>query len=378
MMKREILVASLAALGLANCSQAQTPAPAPEKTDAALELNIETLADGLRAPWSVAVLPDNTYLVTEKTGGLKHVNASGEITDIQGLPDRHVQSQGGLLDVVLSPDFSDSKIVYLSFSSGNKKANATSLFKARLEGDALVDGNVIFTASPAKDTGGHFGGRIAFMPDGTLILTLGDGFAYREEAQNKGSDLGKIVRVNPDGSIPSDNPFVNEEGAKPEIYSYGHRNVQGLHYDAQTNVLWAHEHGAKGGDELNFIKPGENYGWPLATTGVDYNGAQITPFKTYEGTEPFVKDWVPSIAPSGLTIYRGDMFPAWNGDALIGGLKSRDVRRVDLEDGKYIGEEVLLAEIDARIRDVRTAPDGAILLVTDDAIDGKVLRVTPK
>jgi len=209
-------------------------------------------------------------------------------------------------------------------------------------------------------------------------MSVGEGFAYREAAQDKASDLGKIVRINTDGSIPSDNPFIGVDGVRPEIYSLGHRNPQGLHFDSVSGTLWSHEHGPKGGDELNLIKPGKNYGWPIATTGIDYNGAMITPFKSYKGMEPFVKDWVPSIAPSGLTIYRGTLFPEWDGDALVGGLKSRDLRRVDLEDSKFIREYILLEDLNARIRDVRTAPDGSILILTDDDTEGKLLRLTPK
>ncbi|NNC38821.1 MAG: PQQ-dependent sugar dehydrogenase [Hyphomonadaceae bacterium] len=343
------------------------------------DFTVETIADGLKAPWSVAAVGNGAYFVTEKTGGLKFIDQNGDVSDVAGLPeDIHVDQQGGLLEIALPSTFVRDDTVYLSYASGNKNANATKLLKARFVGSELVDQQVIFTASPTKDTGSHFGGRIVFLDDNTLILTLGDGFTYREEAQNKNSHLGKIVRLNTDGSIPADNPFADVEGAKPEIYSWGHRNVQGLHFDSETGLLWAHEHGPKGGDELNLIKAGANYGWPLATTGVDYNGAKITPFETFENTEPFVHDWVPSIAPSGMTIYRGNMFPDWNGDALIGGLMSRDVRRIDLENSKSVGEEALFTGLDARIRDVRAAPDGSILLVTDDPENGKLLRITPR
>lgn len=335
-------------------------------TTLSTEFNVETIAAGLRAPWSVAVMPDGSYLVTEKTGGLKHVLGNGRVAGINGLPDDiYVDQQGGLLDVVLAPDFAFSNTVYLSYASGTKKANTTSVFRAQLAGANLIDGKVIFTASPMKDTASHFGGRMDFLPDNSLILTLGDGFAYREAAQDKASNLGKIMRISADGK-------------SSEMYSYGHRNVQGLHIDETTGEIWAHEHGPKGGDELNLIKQGDNYGWPLATTGVDYNGAKITPYKSFENTTPFVYDWVPSIAPSGMTIYRGDLFPDWKGDALVGGLISKDVRHVDLENGTVIGETSLFGDLDARIRDVRTAPDGSILLVTDDPIDGKILRITPK
>lgn len=357
-MKRQI--AYIAALTIVGCEDPQIVSDTPSK------YNIETIADGLLVPWSVAVLPNGSYLVTEKTGGLKHVLGNGRVADIKGLPDDiYVDQQGGLLDVVLAPDFEFSNLIYLSYASGTKKANATSVFRAKLSGAELVGGEVIFTASPTKDTASHFGGRMDFLADNSMILTLGDGFAYREAAQDKASNLGKIMHISADGQTS-------------RMYSYGHRNVQGLHIDEQTGDIWSHEHGPKGGDELNLIREGENYGWPLATTGVDYNGAKITPFETYENTTAFVHDWVPSIAPSGLTIYRGELFADWNGDALVGGLKSKDVRRVDLENGNAIGEESLFADLGARIRDVRTAPDGSILLVTDDPINGKILRVTPK
>ena len=376
-MKMKTIGIGVLALIIAGCADPQV---APEiRQYSSSEFTVVTIAEGLHFPWSVAVLPDGSYLVTEKTGGLKHISVDGSAQDITGLPeDIHVDQQGGLLEIALAPDFETSRTVYLSYAAGDKKANRTALYKARFDGDTLVGGEQIFKANPTKDTGSHFGGRIAFMPDGSLILSLGEGFAYREAAQDKSSHLGKVLRLNADGSAASGNPFAGDAKAAPEVYSYGHRNVQGLHYDVQSGMLWAHEHGPKGGDELNILKPGANYGWPLSTTGVDYNGAKITPHKTYPGTENFVKDWVPSIAPSGLTIYRGDMFPEWNGDAFVGGLKSKDLRRIDLENGKFVSEESLLTDLNARIRDVRTAPDGALLILTDDAENGKLLRITPK
>lgn len=376
-MKMITIGAGVLALIIAGCAEPQIAPVIQEHSSS--EFTVQTIADGLNAPWSVAALPDGSYLVTEKTGSLKRISVDGSAQDVTGLPeDIYVDQQGGLLEIALVPDYGISQTVYLSYATGDKKANRTALYKARFNGGALVGGQQIFMANPAKDTGSHFGGRIAFLPDGSLILSLGEGFAYREAAQDKSSHLGKVLRLNTDGSAASGNPFSGDAKAAPEVYTYGHRNVQGLHYDTQSGVLWAHEHGPKGGDELNILKPGANYGWPLTTTGVDYNGAKITPHKTYPGTEGFVKDWVPSIAPSGLTIYRGDMFPEWNGDAFVGGLKSRDVRRIDLENGKFVGEESLLADLGARIRDVRTAPDGALLILTDDAENGKLLRVTPK
>ncbi len=378
-MQRGALI--FAAIFISACSpQAGTQeAATPAKASNQIEIKTETIADNLRAPWRVTVLPKGGYLVTERSGYLQHIDADGARTEITGLPDDiYVAGQGGLFDVLLSPDFANNQTVYLSYAKGTKGANGTAIFRALLVDSQLVRSEVIFYAAPSKDTSSHFGARMVFLPDATLVMTLGEGFAYREAAQDKASHLGKIIRINPDGSIPSDNPFVGYDDVSSEIYSLGHRNPQGLHFDGVSGTLWSHEHGPKGGDELNIIEGGKNYGWPIATTGVDYNGAKITPFKTYEGMENFVKDWVPSIAPSGLTIYRGDMFADWDGDALVGGLKSRDLRRVVLKDGKFVREEILLEDLGARIRDVRTAPDGSILILTDSGTNGKFLRLTPK
>lgn len=380
-MKR--VIAALSALLFASCLPGYPEeARAPDISDS---VNVEVIVDGLRGPWSVTVVPGGGYLVTEKAQGLKRIFPDGRIEIIKGIPqDVFTEGQAGYFDVKIAPNYTDAMVVYLSYAYGTAEKNGTALFSAELwrpgpnsDGQTLTDGKTIFRASPTKDTNAHFGGRLAFLPDDTLVLTLGDGFAYREQAQVKGSDLGKIVRLNMDGSPAADNPFVKESGSKPEIYSWGHRNVQGLHYDADTGNLWAHEHGPKGGDELNLLKPGANYGWPIATTGIDYNGANITPLKSTPNTESFVKDWVPSIAPSGLTIYRGELFPDWNGDALVGGLASHDLRRVDLEGNQFVKEESLLSDMGGRIRDVRTAPDGALLVIVDDPENGKLLRITP-
>ena len=351
------------------------PQPKPHlETVPTSDFNIEVLTEGLKAPWSVADIPTG-YLITEREGILYKISGSRK-TKITGLPDDiFVKGQGGLLDVRPAPDFAQSQELYISYSYGNSDSNGTALLRAVLKDTQLTNASIIFRASPPKMAASHFGGRIVFLPDDTLVLTLGDGFAYREEAQNVNSHLGKIVRLTREGEAPVDNPKLD---GKPQIYSYGHRNVQGLAYDTQANQLWEHEHGPRGGDELNLIKPGQNYGWPIATTGLDYNGAKITPFKKYQGMIDPVHDWVPSIAPSGLVIYRGEMFPQWNGDALIGGLVSRDIRRVDLENGKSVGEVSVLSDLDERVRDVRVDKDGAILVLTDDPENGKLLRITPK
>ena len=351
------------------------PQPKPELQEIPKSnFNIDVLTEGLNAAWSVAEI-DSGYLISERGGKLYKVSGS-EKTEISGLPDDiFVSGQGGLLEVMPAPDFAQSRGLDISYAYGNSDSNGTALLRAQLNGNQLENSAIIFRASPPKAAASHFGGRIIFLPDDTLVLTLGDGFAYREEAQNVNSHLGKIVRLTRDGGTPTDNPKL---GDKPQVYSYGHRNVQGLAYDAVTNQIWEHEHGPRGGDELNLIKPGNNYGWPIATTGLDYNGAKISPFKEYEGMTGPVHDWVPSIAPSGRAIYRGDMFPDWNGGALVGGLVSRDIRLIDLENGKAVSETSILSDLDERVRDVRVDKDGAILVLTDDPENGKLLRITPK
>ena len=365
---------------LTACFEAQTAPDLPQRSSQMF--NITEVETGLNKPWSVAELPNGEFLMTEKSGKLRRTSVGGQPLEINGLPsDIFASGQGGVLDIVLAPDFETTSEVYLSYSYGDVDSNGTALLRAKLTKDTLENVRVIFRASPPKAGNSHFGGRIAFLPDDTLVLTLGDGFGYREDAQKADTHLGKLVRLTRDGGVPQDNPFIGKSkdgrAFKPQIYSLGHRNVQGLAYDAQTNTLWEHEHGPRGGDELNRIEPGANYGWPLATRGTDYNAARITPYKTFEGTIDAVHGWTPSIAPSGLAIYRGDMFPEWQGDALIGGLASRDLRRVDLENGKSVGEEILLADLGGRIRDVRVASDGAVLVLIEDE-GGTLLRLTPK
>lgn len=370
------LFSFLVALGLPACME---PQPDPQLTEKpSSDFKLETLGEGFRSPWAVAALAENEFLITEKPGTLIRLS-QGNRSEIQGLPeDILAQGQGGLLDVKLAPDFPETQQIYMSYAYGTMEANGTALYRATLDGKELKDSTTIFRTSPPKSGSQHFGSRIAFLPDDTLILTLGDGFGFREDAQKPGTHLGKIVRLTRDGGVPQDNPFLGQDGHKPQNYSMGHRNVQGLAYDTETNTLWQHEHGPRGGDELNIIRGGENHGWPLVTKGVDYNGARITPFEEKDGFISPVHSWVPSIAPSGLVIYRGDMFPDWDGDALIGGLASRDLRRVDLEKGKSVSETDLLSDLDARIRDIRLAADGSILILTDDPENGQLLRLSAK
>lgn len=357
-------------------SQTTPIAEAPEGTTA---LEIETLAEGLVNPWSLAFLPDGSILVTERDGKLRVIRDGKLVeTPVAGVPAPYVKSQGGLFDVLLHPDFATNRTIFLSYAAGTPDSNATRVISATFDGAALSGVKTIFETKTKKDTPVHYGGRLALLPDRTLLITVGDGFEYREQAQDLSSGLGKTVRVNLDGSIPADNPFASKESALPEIWTYGHRNEQGLVFDASTGTVFATEHGPMGGDELNILEPGANYGWPIATYGLDYSGAQITPFTEYEGTRQPVKFWRPSIGPSGLAVYEGDLFPAWKGDLLVGALARTALHRVDIENGAVAGEERYL--VGERIRDVRVGPDGAIYVTTEDhdgAPVGKVLRLTP-
>ena len=337
---------------------------------------VETIASGLAFPWSLAFLPDGRALVTERAGRLRMI-VDGKLVEkpISGVPRAFVEGQGGLFEVLIDPDFGSNQSIYLSLAQGRSRANRTRVVRAHFDGTSLSEVTPIFTAKPAKDTPVHFGGRMAFLADGTLVVGLGDGFDYREKAQRLDSHLGKIVRIRTDGSLPADNPFVGRDDALPEIYSYGHRNVQGIVWDAQAGLLYAHEHGPRGGDELNAIAPGANYGWPVATFGLDYSGAVISPFSERPGMVSPLHQWTPSIAPSGMVIYRGTMFPEWDGDFIVTALAGRCAQRLRLEGGKLVDGEVLFAELGERLRDVRVAPDGALWLLTDDA-KGKVLRVS--
>ena len=333
------------------------------------------VAGGLNHPWGLAFLPDGGVLVTERPGRMKLLRG-GKAIAVTGVPKVLSAGQGGLFDVVLHPKFAENGFVYLSYAGGSIDANGTRVARARLVGNQLRDVTVIWSATPTKRGGVHFGGRMAFLPDGTLVLTTGDGFDYRERAQKLDSPLGKVMRITDTGGIPADNPFANQPGAIGSIWSYGHRNPQGLAYDPVRQRLFQHEHGPRGGDEVNVITRGGNFGWPVATHGMDYSGATISPFKSYKGMLDGLVVWVPSIAPSGLAVYRGAMFPEWEGDLLVGALVDQEVRRVDLDAaGKVLGQQSLFKKLNARIRDVRVAPDGAIWLTTDSDA-GQVLRVT--
>ncbi len=350
--------------------------PAPE---GALALNVETLAEGLVNPWSIAFLPDGTLLVSERAGRIRIIR-DGALSEapVAGVPDVVAWNQGGLFDILPHPDFETNNILYLAYAHGTEEANATRIARAEFDGAALANLTPIYDAAPQKDTGHHFGGRLAWGGDGKLYATIGEGSKYKERAQDMTSSFGSVIRLNEDGSIPDDNPTFGD-GERPELYSKGHRNPQGLAYDAARGVLWEHEHGPRGGDEINIIEAGKNYGWPLASYGVDYSGARITPFTEYGGTQQPFKYWTPSIAPSGLAVYRGSLFPGdWDGDLLVGAMAGAALHRVDMNGMTIVGEERYLTG--ERIRDVRVGPDGAVYATTEDRGGepvGKVLKITP-
>ncbi|MCS0501647.1 PQQ-dependent sugar dehydrogenase [Ancylobacter sp. GSK1Z-4-2] len=346
-------------------------------------MTVETVAGGLDHPWSLAFLPDGRMLVTERAGRLRIVSRSGTVSEpVAGLPPVYARGQGGLLDVVLAPDFDSSRMVYFSYAEPREGASGTSVARGKLVEDAggarLDNVEVIFRQQPSVGGSSHYGSRLVFARDGTLFVTLGERYSERDQAQRLSSHLGKIVRIRTDGQAPDDNPFVKLQGARPEIWSFGHRNVQGAALDPQTGRLWTVEHGARGGDELNHPEAGKNYGWPIITYGRDYNGATIGEGTRKDGMEQPVKYWDPSIAPSGLTFYTGDLIAAWKGDLFTGALAGMKLVRLRLDPDRQrvVEEEDLLTDFGARIRDVRQGPDGALWLLTDED-PGRLLRLAP-
>ncbi len=358
---------ALAALLLALPASAQTS-----------QIRIDTIAEGLENPWGLAFLPDGRMLVTERPGRLNLVSKEGEVSKIGNTPDVVARGQGGMLDVALHPDFAQNRLVYLTYSEAGDGGSGTAVARGKLSGDGklLEDVEVIFRQTPKVAGNGHFGSRLAFAPDGKLFVTLGERMAYREKSQDLGTTFGKVVRVNDDGSVPDDNPFVGRDGALPEIWSYGHRNPQSAAINPATGALWTVEHGARGGDEINIPEAGKNYGWPIISYGVNYDGSKIGEGTEKEGMEQPAKYWDPSFAPSGMAFYTGDLFPGWKGDLFIGGLKNGELVRVDIDNGKPGDDERLLTDLGERIRDVRQGPDGALYVLTDSS-DGKLLRLSP-
>ena len=339
--------------------------------------SLETVAENLNFPWSIAFTPEGHYLVAMRSGVVRRISAGGEVSPaLEGLPASYVLSQGGYFDITLDPGFTDNQRIYLSFAYGTPELNGTRIVTGRLNGNRVENVTPIFTVSPLKDTAVHYGGKMLFLSDGTLVMTTGDGFEYREAAQDTFNLMGKIIRINSDGSIPADNPYASNGLGNAAVWSYGHRNPQGLVLDKMSGHLYSHEHGAKGGDELNLIKPDTNYGWPAVTKGVNYSGAYVSPLRSAPGIEEPLTYWDPSIGASGLAIYDGDAFPNWRGKLFIGALVDEEVRMLPLSDGRVVDEQAMFSEIGARIRDVRTGPDGMLYLLTDSE-QGKVIRVVP-
>ena len=342
----------------------------------AQSLKTVIVAKGLQHPWGLAFLPDGRMLVTERPGRLRLVSREGVLSPpLQGVPQVDVGGQGGLLDVAIDPKFGENQRVYLSYSEAGAGGNGTAVARARLEGDHLAELKVIFRQEPKYPSSNHFGSRLVFDRAGRLFITLGDRFKLRDEAQNLGNDLGKVVRVDTDGNVPADNPFVGRPGARPEIWSYGHRNMQGAALHPATGELWTHEHGPQGGDELNVDEAGKNYGWPVITYGREYGtGMKIGEGTAKAGMEQPLTYWVPSVAPSGMAFVTGNRYPGWQGNLFIGTLREQVLIRLELDGRKVVREERLLQNMKERIRDVRMGPDGWLYLLTDNE-DGRILRL---
>jgi aldose sugar dehydrogenase len=341
----------------------------------------ETFARGLAHPWGLAFLPDGRLLVTERAGRLRILSQQGQVSPpVAGVPEVVASGQGGLLDVALAPDFASSQWLYLAYAEprGGGK-NGTSLARAKLvaagDGARLEDTQVIFRQEPAYASSHHFGSRLVFMPDGSLFVTAGERFSQRDEAQNPSNHIGKLMRLQLDGSAYPGNP--KRPGWRPEVWSIGHRNVQAAALNPASGKLWTVEHGARGGDEINIPEAGKNYGWPVISYGRNYDGSKIGVGTQKAGLEQPVYYWDPSIAPSGAIFYTGRLFPEWHGNLFVGALAGQALHRLVLEGDKVLGEEILLADLRARIRDVRQGADGALWLLTDEE-RGRVLRVVPR
>jgi glucose/arabinose dehydrogenase len=339
----------------------------------ATEIKVEELASGLKNPWSIAFMNNGDALVTERAGGLRLLSKGGELSlPISGLPEASVVGQGGFLGVALHPDFEENKWVYVCLSVANGDVRGSEVYRGKLVSNKLQNVEEIFVAKPKVDTAHHFGCRLAFDNDKKLFISLGDR-TKQDDAQLTSNHFGVVVRVNDDGSVPTDNPFL--AGIAPEIFSYGHRNVQGMALHPTSGKVWTHEHGPKGGDEVNILENGDNYGWPTITYGVNYDGSSITDVTEMDAMRQPLTYWAPSIAPSGMAFYTGDEFPEWKGNLFVGSLKFRYLNRMVMDGEKVVEQEELLRDRNERIRDVKQAPDGSIYVLTDD-VNGKVLRLT--
>jgi len=372
---RTLAPLSLAAVAFASFSTA-SPVCAKSFKSSVGTLKVVTVAQGLSHPWSLAFLPNDGMLVTERDGRMRVVTQQGDVgTPLRGLPRIAAYGQGGLLDVVVDPDFTTNRTIFFAFSEPGPGGAGTSVARAELQDGALENVKIIFRMTPKTSAGRHFGSRIVIARDSTLFVTIGDR-AERKKAQDMTDNRGMVIRIRKDGSIPTTNPFVGRNGYRPETWSYGHRNPQGAAPHPQTGDLWIHEHGARGGDEINVSQAGRNYGWPIISYGRHYWGGKIGEGTSKPGMEQPILYWDPSIAPSGMAFVTGPVFKAWRGDLLVGALKYRMLLRLRFNGTRKIEEERLLQNIDERIRDVRIGPRGYIWLLTDSS-DGKILRVEP-
>jgi aldose sugar dehydrogenase len=369
-----VLCGALIAAAIASAADAVYPSSAGN-------LAVQTVATGLAHPWSLAFLPDGRILVIERPGRMRLVTQNGQLSPpLANVPKVFAVSQGGLLDVIPDRGFAQNRTIYFSYAEPFNGGGRTALARARLddsEAPRLTDVKVIYRQYGPPSHGNHFGSRIVQAMDGTLFVTNGEHFTDRDMAQTLDNDLGKIVRITTDGTAPPDNPFANKPGARPEVWSYGHRNPQGLALNPADGKLWEQEHGARGGDEINIIQKGHNYGWPRVSYGVNYDGTPVGTGKTkMEGVDDPRWHWTPSIAPSGMAFYTGDLFPTWKGSLFNGALKSQLLSRLELKGDAVVKEERLLQALNERIRDVRQGPEGALYLLTDSA-SGRILRVVP-
>jgi glucose/arabinose dehydrogenase len=374
---RAVLGTAATALVLVGCSQA-TVAQASDEAISSEQatFRVVPVVTGLEHPWGMAFLPGGEILITERPGRLRLVRDGGlEPAPIAGVPEVYASGQGGLLDVALDPGFASNRVIYLSYAASGEGGNSTRVARATLGEGRLEDLAVIFTAEPLVRASKHFGSRLAFDAEGHLFITVGER-GQGDRAQDLGQDNGKVIRLDPDGSVPEDNPFVGTAGARSEIFSYGHRNPQGMAIHPQTGVPWLNEHGARGGDEVNVVRPGVNYGWPVITYGIDYSGAPIGEGTHKEGMAQPIHYWVPSIAPGGMAFYDGAAFPEWRGDLFVGALKAELLVRLELDGERVVAEERLLDGALGRIRDIEVGPDEFLYLLTDEG-DGGLYRLEP-
>lgn len=364
---------------LSGCAEAEDSAQVMSSTQ--VDFRVVSVAEDLNHPWALAFLPNGDYLVTERRGKLWRITPDGRKTEITGVPEVYHEGQGGLLDIILEPEFRNGGWVYFSYAAAASEhddlAN-TEVARARLDlrQNSLRDQEVIFKAQPKVAGGNHWGSRLLFAPDGMLHITLGERFDYQEEAQNPDNHLGTTIRITPDGSVPEDNPFADGAEGDPKVFTYGNRNAQGIALHPETGEIWMHEHGPKGGDEINILKSGANYGWPEVTFGVSYWGTEISDKTTAPGMEDPILQWTPSIAPSGMAFYTGDQFPEWKGDLFVGALAHKHLRRLEFDGRNVTEQEELLKDRGDRIRDVRQGPDGSLYVLTDER-NGRLLRLEP-